>query len=175
MKHKSILLLLIALLIPSLCVADDEAKPLPEFEKLLPSEKFFNKEALAVGHTYGFATNKSIGGIEKLLLKALGDGWKFKTAPADYIELINKNSEVKMDAVGNLSHDDFKKYSIGVTLVPIPKNQSGEFKGYKKVLSIVTVDLEVAAKLNSEAKKEAEQKKKDPAKPAPASKPAVDE
>ena len=59
--------------------------------------------------------------------------------------------------------------------MPIPKNQSEEFKGYKKVLSIVTVDLEVAAKLNAEAKKEAEQKKKDPAKPAHASKPAADE
>lgn len=155
MKFASIITLVSVILLPSLSIADEEAKPLPKFEKLLPSEHFFNKEPISVGHTYGFATNKTLKEIKELLLKELGEGWSFETMPAEELAEMSKNGGMKFEGVGNLAHDDYARYSIGVTLVAMPKTQEKALKDYKKMLSIVTVDLEVAMKLESK-KKESE-------------------
>ena len=124
-----------------------DSKPLPRFEEMLPSEHFFNKGPLPVGHTYGFATNRTLEELEKLLLKSLGEGWKLEVAPAEVVKKMNEGSEVRMEAVAELVHKDFENYSIGVTLAPMPETQKEDFKRYSKMLSIVTVDIEIAKKL----------------------------
>ena len=144
-----------------------DSKPLPRFEEMLPSERFFNKGPLPVGHTYGFATNKTLKELEKLLLKSLGEGWKLEVAPVEVVKQMNQGSEIQMEAVARLVHKDFEKYSIGVTLAPMPESQKEEFKSYLKVLSIVTVDTEIAKRLKQ---KEVEQDGADQPATAPESK-----
>lgn len=155
MKCIPIITLWAVILLPSLLMADESAKPLPKFEKMLPSEHFFNKEPISVGHTYGFATNKNLKEIRKLLLKSLGEGWEFKVIPPEELAEMSKNGGIHFEGVGNLVHEDYARYSIGVTLIGMPETQKKELKDYQKMLSIVTVDLEIAMKLESK-KKESE-------------------
>ena len=138
----------------SLLFAEEIPKPLPKFEEALPSEKFFNKQPLPVGHTYGFATNKTLKELKPLLLSNLGEGWDLKIAPPDELAKMNKRQDFKMENAGQLVHEDFPNHSIGVTLIKMPKNDREETKGYSKILSIVTVDMKKAAEIDSKKSEE---------------------
>ena len=138
--------------------AEDQQKPLPKFEEVLPSEKLFNNEPLAFGHTYGFATNKTLKEVGPILLKNLGEGWKLEITPAEKLKETNKGAVVKLEGMGRLIHKDFQNFSIGVTLVKMPNTDKKEVEGFSWVLSIVVVDLAKAAK--NELKENSEKPKK---------------
>ncbi|MDB4416821.1 hypothetical protein N9115_00330 [bacterium] len=139
-------------MLPSVLNAQNQGKPLPKFEELLPTEHFFNKEPISVGHTYGFMTNKGLKELKELLLAKLGDGWEFEIAPPEVLKDMNKGRGPQYEEIGSLSHKDFEKYSIGVTLVKTPATFEEELKGFTYMLSIVTVDTEIARKLEEQEK-----------------------
>ena len=133
---------------------------LPAFEKILKSEKCFNKQALPVGHTYGYYTNKSLEELKPLILKDLGEGWSMKISMKNEVKKFSEGTGMKFVGVGELKHDDFSGYSIGVTLIDISEIKTKNKIEYRRMLSIVTVDLAKAAAIEKEKKKAEEERKK---------------
>jgi len=127
----------------------EENFAVPNFEKALPSEHFFNNEAIQVGRTYGFATNKTLEQLKPLLLKFLGEGWEIQIAPAEFVK--NMRSEDNMTFVGlaKLSHPKLKSHEIAVTLIKMPADADEKMKKFAHMLSIVTCDLERVKKIET--------------------------